>query len=139
MTIPEVKKLANEMVDYFVALTGYESREDIVISVINDELYDNVAAATTETDHTYKTHIIRIYYSEDLTRPFFERVMCHELVHIFCCEFDTFYKNFFQEEDEINITAGIWLQTEERIAVRISKILLALWKFHKNGAKNKRG
>lgn len=137
MTKSEIKKIGNEIIDFFVNLVGFEKREDIELCVQDEDAYDSEDIANTEINHRYKTFVIRVYTLGITGVDELTTAICHELAHVFIGEMHGFYTIFVGDDDEETASWQIFRCNEERIAMRIGHIMESYWKLVKGARKSK--
>ena len=131
MTKQECKKLASSIIDYLCGLAGDFRRSDITLCVQDDDIDDSNQLATTESNHLYDTHIIRIYLDPNLGEPEIMAAVCHETAHILTSGYASFFDRFVGQQDgdeELSIAFQTFRQIEERAAMRLAGVFAELWK-----------
>lgn len=129
MTKGEGKKLASQIIDYFVKLCGFERRRDIRLYINDDDWHDrDWDAVTLETPTHGLYDIVVVLTPETIVSEFVETV-CHELAHVFTSEYKFFYHTFVgdPEDGDRSISQQIFDRDHETVAKRLAVILSELW------------
>lgn len=135
MSNKQILELANEMIDYFVSLSGFEHRDDIEVRIDNDQASEMESEAVTSISQTHGYCGISLRNDLMMTMADYEKVLFHEIAHCLVREYIMYFQTFIGsdsvddslEDDNKSISGVVFEQTDEKVVKRIAKLLEILW------------
>jgi len=127
MKVKTLEKLAKDMIDYIINLSGFEHIEDIQLNVVDNLESGGMAECNYNDSHGYIQLNIASNMINDIEQA--KYVISHELGHILTREFHTYYVNFvgLDDDDMTSICSNVYEQTAEILAKRLGRLILKLY------------
>ena len=127
MKVKTLEKLAKDMIDYIINLSGFEHIEDIQLNIVDNLESGSMAECSYSNSHGYIQLNIASNMINDIEQA--KYVISHELGHILTREFHTYYVNFvgLDDDDMTSICSNVYEQTAEILAKRLGRLILKLY------------